>query len=144
MPRDLTYPIALEKGDEGDVVVTFPDLPEAITFGWSEAEALASAPDALRVALRVRMRDGEDIPNPSPIEPGSLSISAPAEVAAKLMVLDAFKRANISKVELAKRLGVLENEARRILDPDHRTKLDRLEQTARALGGRLQMEWHPL
>lgn len=141
MYRDLTYPVALERGEEGDVVVTFPDVPEAVTFGYSEAEALVSAVDALRVALRTRQTDGLDIPDPSPVEPGQPAVPAPAEISAKRLVIDAFARAGLSKTELARRMEVQEGEVRRILDPHHRTKLDRLEEAARALGGRLRLEW---
>ena len=40
------YPVILTP-DDGTVLVTFPDIPEAITFGTTDAEALAMAVDAL-------------------------------------------------------------------------------------------------
>jgi len=36
------YPVMLTP-DDGAFLVTFPDVPEAITFGATEAEALAMA-----------------------------------------------------------------------------------------------------
>ena len=44
------YPVTLTP-DDGTVLVTFVDLPEAITFGANEAEALALAVDALETGL---------------------------------------------------------------------------------------------
>lgn len=43
----------------------------------------------------------------------------------------------MSKVALAAKMGRAESEVRRILDPDHGTKLDQLEEAAVGLGGRL-------
>lgn len=44
------YPVTLTPND-GTVLVTFVDVPEAITFGANEAEALALAVDALETGL---------------------------------------------------------------------------------------------
>ncbi|WP_018856770.1 hypothetical protein [Rhizobium sp. 42MFCr.1] len=57
-----------------------------------------------------------------------------AEDAIKLAVIEAFNEANILKRELARRHGKTENEARRILDPDHHSKLGRLQDEMQALG----------
>ncbi len=35
----LAYPVKLEADDNRTVLVTFPDVPEAITFGADEAES---------------------------------------------------------------------------------------------------------
>jgi antitoxin HicB len=46
----MTY-FAKFEPDEGGFLVTFTDVPEAITGGKDRAEALANAQDALEVAL---------------------------------------------------------------------------------------------
>lgn len=139
MAQPLTYPARFERGEEGELLVTFRDLPEANTFGWSEEDAYAEAADGLGEALAGRIRDGEDVPAPSPVEAGEHAIVAPVEIAAKIAVYQAFRDSKLSQSELARRLDVGENEVRRILDPGHRTKLDRLERAARALGVRFQL-----
>jgi antitoxin HicB len=134
--RTFTYRAALERGEkDGVVVVTFPDVPEAITEGRGEADALREAEDALGVALLSYPLRGLALPKPR-ARSGSAVTVAP-EVAAKLAVLEAFAAAGISKTELARRLDVSENEARRILDPMHATKLPRLAEALSALGRRL-------
>ena len=45
------FPARLEPDEEGRLVVHFPDLPEALTDGADEAEALAEAADYLSEAL---------------------------------------------------------------------------------------------
>ena len=44
------YPVSLEP-DDGDVVVSFPDVPEVHTQGEDREDALEQAEDALVVAL---------------------------------------------------------------------------------------------
>ena len=134
--RTFTYRAALEPGEkDGVVVVTFPDVPEAITEGRGEADALREAEDALGVALLSYSVRGLALPKPRARSGGAVTVAP--EVAAKLAVLEAFAAAGISKTELARRLGVSENEARRILDPMHATKLPRLAEALSALGRRL-------
>ena len=79
------------------------------------------------------MEDNEALPLPSRVrkrEPPSRS----PHLAAKAAVYTAWKEAGVSKSELARRLRRNETEVRRILDPHHGTKLDQLEEAARALG----------
>jgi antitoxin HicB len=65
-----SYPARLEPDEEGRLVVHFPDLPEALTDGADEAEALAEASDCLSTALAVRIVNNEDIPSPSRLHHG--------------------------------------------------------------------------
>ena len=136
MLRTYTYRAVAEPGERAGVsVVTFPDVPEAITEGADAATAFKSAEDALGVALlSYRMRR---LPLPAARARAGRPVTVAADVAAKLAVLEAFAEAGISKSELARRLGVSENEARRILDPMHATKLPRLAEALSALGKRL-------
>ncbi|MEA3014246.1 MAG: antitoxin HicB [Sphingomonadales bacterium] len=62
------YPVRLEPDDNDTILVTFPDVPGAITFGETEAEALDHAVDALETILNFYMQDRRDIPFPSPAE----------------------------------------------------------------------------
>lgn len=143
MARFYTFPVTIVQEADGVFMARFPDLPEALTFGATEDEAAAEAVDCLREALRARMRDGENIPPPSEGLQGARAVAAPAETAAKAAVYEAFRERGITRVALADRLGVNESEVRRILDPGHRTKLERLEQAAAALGGRLEVSFVP-
>ncbi len=96
---------------------------------------MSEAEDALGVALLSYPLRG--LPLPKPRARTGPSVTVAPEVAAKLAVLEAFAASGVSKSELARRLDVSENEARRILDPLHATKLPRLSQALAALGRRL-------
>ncbi|MEW6121628.1 MAG: type II toxin-antitoxin system HicB family antitoxin [Pseudomonadota bacterium] len=126
-----------EPGDESGIVVTFPDVPEAITEGVDEADAYAQAREALGLALLTYPRRGLPLPLPSAKGRGLVPVVVEPETAAKLAVLDRFQAAGISKSELARRLGKDEKEVRRILDPAHSTKLPVLAAALEAMGQHL-------
>src|SRR4051794_4618311 len=129
------YPALLEK-HPGTILVAFRDLPEAITEGHNRADAIAQAADCLDAALLFRLKDGEAIPSASRPRQGEILVPASPSVAAKVAFIRAFAEAGLTRVALAARLGVRETEVRRMLDPDHGTKLDRLDTGLRALGRR--------
>jgi antitoxin HicB len=133
------YAVQLTSTD-GEIVVSCRDLPEVVTSGASESEALEMAEDAIDVVVSAAIDEGLAVPEPTAAKKGEYIVSLPAQTAAKLAVWRAFVAAGITKAELARRLGVGENEVRRILSPRYRTKLDRLEEAARALGTRLVID----
>jgi antitoxin HicB len=59
-----TYSIILRPEPEGGFTVRVPALPEIVTFGADEAEAMAMAKDAIELVLQSRKEDGEPIPAP--------------------------------------------------------------------------------
>ena len=77
-PCDLTPDV-----EEGEgYVVTFPDVPEAITGARTKEESLVLAEDALAVALGAYVENREDIPIPSTAVNGQVLIALPSIVAA--------------------------------------------------------------
>lgn len=134
MAHEFTYPATLTPDEaDGGFVVTFKDLPEAITQGETMTEALAEAADALEEAVAGRIRRGDPIPAPSPAA-GRPTVPVPAQTAAKAALYLALRETGISKAELAVRLGCDEKEVRRLLDPRHPSKLPRIQKALAALG----------
>ena len=76
--------------------VTFPDVPEAITCGWSWDEAVEMAEDCLGLALSFYFDSDEEIPTPSLPTEGQVLIPVPplvaALVASSLSILRCEKR----------------------------------------------------
>ena len=136
--RAYAYRAQFEAGDRrGNVVVTFPDVPEAVTQGRSQADARSMAEEALGLALLSYLVRGKPLPKPRAKGRDLVDISVAPDAAAKLAVLESFAAAGITKSELARRIGKDEKEVRRILDPKHSTKLPALTAALRALGKRL-------
>jgi len=119
---------------DGGYLVTFPDVPEAITHGQDVAEAKANAAEALGLALRGYLAQGLPLPQPLAAGEGIVQIPVEANDAIKIAVIEAFRQAGISKSEFARRLGKAETEAYRVLDPDHATKLASMEAALAVLG----------
>ena len=55
-------------------------------------------------------------------------------MAAKAAIYLAMREAGITKVQLARRLKCDEKEIRRLLDPRHKSKIDRIEAALEVLG----------
>lgn len=130
------YATRIEQVD-GDHVVTVRDLPEVCTSGDTREQAIELAADAIDVVLAHRIEKGLDLPAPSKAQRGEILIAPPLQTQAKAALYAAWRASEISKSELARRLGVRETEARRILDPRHATRLETLDAAGKALGVRL-------
>ena len=137
------YAILLKPAQEGGFVVTCRDLPQLITQGEDVADAVAEAVDAMDEVFAAYMQAGREFPAPSKARRGERVVAPPAETLAKAALHVAMKEAGISKVQLAKRLGVDEKEVRRMLDPHYGSKLPRIAQAIELLGRRLVIGLEP-
>ena len=133
------YPAEIEQDEAGYFVVTFPDVPEAVTDARERTEALAEAADALAVALAGYVHAGRSLPRPSAAH-GRQKVAVPGLVAAKLALWEALRAEGISQTELARRLGKTENTVRRLLDPDHSSRWENIEAALAALGRQIVVE----
>ncbi len=137
----LRYPIVLEPDTNGTKLVSFPDFPEAHTFGDDESEALVRAIDALETILMAYIETQRDIPSPSPVR-GRRCVTLPALTEAKLALYKAMRAAGIGKAQLARRLGWHMSQVDRLLDLNHTSRLDQIESALAALKKRLSIEIH--
>jgi antitoxin HicB len=133
----LTPASSFDPRDKG-YVVTFPDVPEAITEGDDEAEALARAVDALETAFIARIASRQDIPDPR--AKGDYRVALPALSAAKVGLYKTMRAAGVGKGELARRIGWHLPQVDRLLDLRHASRLDRIETALRALGKTLVVD----
>jgi antitoxin HicB len=124
---------------DGGFVVSFPDLPEAITQGENELEGLEEATDALGEALAGRIRRGDEIPQPSQLRRGQRSVAPTPLMAAKAALYLQLRASRLTRSDLARVLGCDVREVRRLLDPRHPSKLSRIARALAALGGRLEV-----
>lgn len=87
--------------------MSFPDVPEAHTFGVNRADAVGHAVDALEAALSFYIDAGKELPAPgSKRGKGVVMISASALAEAKLQLYTAVRMSGIRKSELARRMGI--------------------------------------
>src|SRR6476659_4209806 len=108
--RSYVYRAEFERGSRRGIVVSFPDVPEAITQGRDGTEARVMAEEALGLALLSYPGRGLPLPRPRAVGRGLVPVAVAPDVAAKLAVLESFIAARITKSELARRLGKDEKE----------------------------------
>ena len=136
--QNFIYPVKLTPDEkDGGFVVTFPDITEAVTQGENVNDALHEAADCLEEAIANRIVVNLPIPLPSHLEKYKFFVPLSVLIAAKAALYLAIREADITKVELARRLGCDEKEVRRLLDPRHPSKLPRLEGALAAVGRHL-------
>ncbi len=135
----LRYPVKLERDTNGTILASFPDVPEAHTFGKDREQALARAADALETAFMGYMENRLAIPEPSSVKRGSY-VALQALTEAKLALYSAMRAGRISKTELARRLNCHLPQVDRLLNLGHGSRLDRLETAFRALGKELSVQ----
>ena len=136
----FVYPARVLDNADDEVIVSFRDLPWCHTSGADIAGALAEAEDALEEAIAGCINHNEAIPLPSEPLPGEFLVPVPAEMAAKAALALAFRASGLTRVALAKRLGVNDKVVRRMLDPRHRTSINRLNDALRVFGSEAVLE----
>jgi len=136
----MKFPVNLTVDEiDGGFVVTFPDIPEAITQGETREEALKMALEALEAALEFYFEDKRAVPVPSKVRRGQDAIELPASLSAKILLLNEMLAQNVRPAELARRLGTTPQEVNRLTNLRHTTRIDGIDAALRALGRHLEM-----
>jgi antitoxin HicB len=128
----MRYAVSLVPDDNGTILVTVPDIPEAVTFGEDREDALARAVDAIETAIMGFLSAREDVPAPK-VE-GQDYVSLPALSMAKIELYRAMRADGVGKAALSKRLGVALPQIDRLLDLRHASRLDAIERAFAVLG----------
>lgn len=130
----IVYPAIITKGKDNRYLVTFPDLPEAVTEGENIEEALFNASEVLTLTLEGRAEEGVEIPAPSIIK-NAHEIAPSARVQAALLLR--MNRGKKKVADIARALHTSWPSVSRLEDPTHWPSLKQLERVAATLGKRL-------
>ncbi len=131
------YPVELTPDDNGTILVTFADLP-GVTFGNSDEDALARAPEALETILIGLICDREDVPKPSAAN-GRRTVAPSLLGSLKLAVYEAMRARGWRKADLARAMGVNPRQIDRLLDLRHASTVAQLEQALAVCGKRIEV-----
>lgn len=134
----MFYPAKIQP-DGASFLVTFRDIPEAITSGKSGRHAESMARDALVTAMDFYFEDRRKVPPPSKPRRGEIAVPVAASVAAKVLLLNQMIDAGITASELARKLNTSPQAVNRIVDIHHATKIDTIAAALQALGRRLEL-----
>ena len=136
----LRYPVILEPDTNDTILVSFPDFPEAHTFGDDENEALARAVDLLEDVLADHIENRREIPPPSKARKRDRLVTLPVLTEAKVRLYGEMRTSGIRQAELARRLGCHMRQVDRLLDLSHASRLDQIEAAFAALNKRIVIE----
>ena len=135
----MKYPATFTPADEGGFVIEFRDIPEAISQGDDEAEALAMAADVLLTCMDFYFEDQRPVPMPSEPHEGERMITLPLSAASKVLLLNEMLAQEVGPSELARRMGTSKQEVNRLTNLKHATKIDRIGEAMEALGRDLDL-----
>ena len=136
------YPVILTK-DGDSIIAEFPDVPEAMTIGADEDNALEWAQDALVVALSGYLDERRDIPKPSKPKSGQMTVALPPVIASKLAIYQAMRDQKVTQADLADKLHCDARQIRRLLDLDQHSRMDFIDNALHELGKRLVIDVQP-
>jgi len=134
----MRYPVNI-KPDGKSFLVTFPDIPEAITLGDDIEDALRHGADALESALDFYFEAPRPVPAPSKPKRGQHVVELPASLSAKVLLLNEMIAQKVRPAELARRLQVAPQEVTRLIDLHHKSKIDGIAGALKALGKTLEI-----
>jgi antitoxin HicB len=135
----FSFPIVLTPDlTDGGYVVTFPNLPEAITQGENIEDCLKEAIDCLEEAIALRIDEQLDIPFPSE-NPSDYWVDLPLQMSLKALLYLSIKESGISYQNLAQSMNIQEKEICENLRPNVPTSLEMLEKILSILGKKLQV-----
>lgn len=127
--------------EEGEgFIVTFPDVPGAITGAQTREESLFLAEEVLVAMLAVYVQQQREIPTPSPVADGQELVAVPPIAAAKLALYTAMREQGITEDALAVRLNLSDSAIRKLLDPDCYSHISQIMRALRNVGRSLVIE----
>ena len=119
----------------GSCTVTIPDVPEVITQGQGLADAKEMAADALELILSSFIEKGRNLPAAKTRKGRNGHWIAPSALAQiKLALYVEFRKARISKADLARKMGIAKQQIDRLFDLQHSSRVERIELAFNALG----------
>lgn len=77
MDLNQRFTVVLREEPEGGFTVRVPALPEIVTYGSDEAEALAMAKEAIELAVEHRLDRGEPVPKSGTLPVREVVVAVP-------------------------------------------------------------------
>jgi antitoxin HicB len=139
----MDYPVELTPDDNATLLVRFPDVPGAISYGEDEPSALINAVDALEMIFSALISDRRDIPPPSEAR-GRRTVSPSLLGRLKVGVYRAMRERGWRKADLARAMSLNPRQIDRLLDLRHGSTVAQLEQALAACGKRAEVELRDL
>ncbi len=134
----MWYPVKLKRDTNDTILVSFPDFPEAHTWGEDKEDAFQRAVDVLETVIQGYMTDKRAIP--SPRRRRGNGVELPTQAVVKILLYRVMRERDMSKSELARRLHWHRPQVDRLLDLRHASRLDHVDAAMQELNARFTIE----
>lgn len=114
-----------------------PDVPEAHSVGDTLEELLENAVEGITLALSIYVERKQLLPEAT--GRGDHAVRLPVITVAKGLLWDMMLRTNMTRTDLAERLGISPTAAGRLVDFEHTSKIESLENALQLFSLRLQV-----
>ncbi|QHU99323.1 type II toxin-antitoxin system HicB family antitoxin [Synechocystis sp. CACIAM 05] len=104
---------------DGGFLITFRDLPEAITQADSYEQGISEASDCLAEAIAAYIDDQRPLPLPNLKQQGEQLIPVPLEIAWKAELYSKLRDQNLTISQLAGQLGEDKRKIEKLIDPHY-------------------------
>ncbi len=136
----IEYPAEIQKEDDGTFLVSFPDIPEALTQGETMEEALFNASEVLTLSMEFRLDEEQEIPDPSSITGDNIHLISPVAKVQSAMLIRKSRQGR-SLADLARTLETSWPAVQRLENPHNSPTLKMIDKAATALGKRLVLSF---
>ena len=137
----IQYLAHFDHADDG-INVSFPDIPEAITYGFTMDEAIFNAQEVLSLVLEDYIEENKKIPKPS-IHKGKNFhwITPDVTVQVPLLIQSYKKDMNITTAQLARVMNSNWAATQRLEKAGNNISIKQLQKAADALGKRVNINF---
>ncbi len=134
------YPVTLTPDDNGTFLATVDDIPEVVTYGDDEADAVARAADAIVTALGGYIADRRDIPTARKAKAGERCAALPLMAVLKLQLYVAMRAKDWRKADLARAMALSPVQIDRLLELRHSSRIEQIDAAFAALDRQVVIE----
>ena len=135
--NSYSYPFIVEDNGDGGFIVSFKDIPEALTEVWAKNDIKQYALDALITSIEFYIEENKAFPKASKVTANDDFVTLPASVVSKVLLLNAMAQQHVRPIDLAKKMNIKPQEVNRITNLKHSSKIDTIERALNALGQKL-------
>ena len=139
-----TYPAVFDRIGDDEIVVSFPDFPEALTGAETLVEAQTLAIDALEEIVLAYLAEGRAVPTPHAAKAGQADVPLDPLTAARAALAQAMRETAMTNAALARRMDRSEGAIRRLTNGATGVKIDTVLDALAALGRRATLTVAPV
>lgn len=135
----FNYPVKLKRDKRVAYLVTCRDLPEMVSNGNSEEQALTKATEQLVNTIASYVEKRRPIPHASVAEKNESIVRLPILIVAKSVLWNTMIETGTRKIDLARLLGAHLPQVDRLIDLKHSSKIETVELAISKLGRSLEL-----